>query len=120
MRYIMAGRVILRLALPFFQRFPCQMGVSACFRSETAGATRWETRVLVEVSAPLRVVVSYRGKLRREQVNHGCGSMAVGPARCDWSLDTAYLSRVESTLPGLGLHAASELRLMPRATPSML
>lgn len=62
--------VILRLALPFFPEIPLPGWASPRVSArETAGASEMETRVLVEVSAPLAgLLFSYEGKLRREQV----------------------------------------------------
>jgi hypothetical protein len=62
--------VILRLALPFFPEIPLPRWASPHVSArETAGASEMETRVLVEVSAPLAgLLFSYEGKLRREQV----------------------------------------------------
>jgi hypothetical protein len=61
---------ILRLALPFFAEIPLPRWASPrVSASETAGASEMETRILVEVSAPLAgLLFSYEGKLRREQV----------------------------------------------------
>jgi hypothetical protein len=61
--------VILRLA-PFFPEIPLPRCASPHVSAwETAGATEIETRILVEVSAPLAgLLFSYEGKLRREQV----------------------------------------------------
>jgi uncharacterized protein DUF4166 len=60
--------VILRLALPFFPEIPLPKWASPQVSArETAGASEMETRILVEVSAPLAgLLFSYEGKLRRE------------------------------------------------------
>lgn len=60
----------LRLALPFLQEIPLPRWASPhVSASETAGASEMETRVLVQVSAPLGgLLFSYEGSLRREQV----------------------------------------------------
>jgi hypothetical protein len=62
--------VMLRLALPFFPEIPLPGWASPQVSArETAGGTEMETRVLVEVSAPLAgLLFSYEGELRREQV----------------------------------------------------
>jgi hypothetical protein len=62
--------VILRLALPFFLEIPLPRWASPHVSAwETAGASEMETRILVEVSAPLAgLLFSYEGKMRREQV----------------------------------------------------
>jgi hypothetical protein len=61
--------MILRIALPFFPAIPLPRWASPhVFAQETAGATETETRVLVEVSAPLSgLLFSYEGELRRKQ-----------------------------------------------------
>jgi len=63
-------RAILRLALPFFPEIGLPRWASPhVVASETTGANETETRVRVEVSAPLAgLLFSYEGKLRREQV----------------------------------------------------
>lgn len=68
--YRQAG-VSLRLALPFFPETPLPGWASPhVFARETAGASEMETRVLVEVNAPLAgLLFSYEGELRREQVS---------------------------------------------------
>jgi hypothetical protein len=65
--YRQAG-VILRL--PFYPEIPLPRWASPHVSAwETAGAGEMETRILVEVSAPLAgLLFSYEGKLRREQV----------------------------------------------------
>jgi hypothetical protein len=62
--------VILRLALPFLPGIPLPGWASPHVSAwETAGASEMETRILVEVSAPLAgLLFSYEGTLRREQV----------------------------------------------------
>jgi hypothetical protein len=62
--------VILRLALPFLPAIPLPRWASPHVSAqETAGASEMETRILVEVSAPLAgLLFSYEGRLRREQV----------------------------------------------------
>jgi Domain of unknown function (DUF4166) len=62
--------VMLRLALPFFPEIPLPGWASPQVSArETAGASEVETRVRVEVSAPLAgLLFSYEGELRREQV----------------------------------------------------
>lgn len=69
MHYRQVG-VILRLALPFFLEIPLPRWASPHVSAqETAGASETETRILVEVSAPLTgLLFSYEGKLGREQV----------------------------------------------------
>jgi hypothetical protein len=61
--------VILRLALPFFQEIPLPRWASPHVSAwEVAGVSDEETRIQVEVSAPLAgLLFSYKGKLRREQ-----------------------------------------------------
>jgi hypothetical protein len=68
-RYRQVG-VILRLALPCFPEIPLPRCASPHVSArETAGASETETRILVEVSAPLAgFLFSYEGELRREQV----------------------------------------------------
>jgi hypothetical protein len=62
--------VMLRVGLPFFPEIPLPGWVSPQVSArETAGASEMETRVRVEVSAPLAgLLFSYEGGLRREQV----------------------------------------------------
>jgi len=62
--------VILHLALPFFSEIPLPRWLSPHVSAwETAGASEIETRVQVEVSAPLAgLLFSYEGKLRQEKV----------------------------------------------------
>jgi hypothetical protein len=62
--------VTLRLALPFFPQIPLPRWASPhVFARETAGPSEMETRILVEVSAPLAgLLFSYEGELKREQV----------------------------------------------------
>jgi hypothetical protein len=62
--------VILRLALPFFPEIPLPRWASPHVSAwETTVASEMETRILVELSAPLAgLLFSYEGKLRREQV----------------------------------------------------
>jgi hypothetical protein len=62
--------LILRLALPFFREIPLPRWASPQVSArETAEASEMETRVLVEVSAPLAgLLFSYEGKLKREPV----------------------------------------------------
>jgi hypothetical protein len=61
--------VMLR-GLPFFPETPLPGWASPQVSArETAGASEMETRVRVEVSAPLAgLLFSYEGELRREQV----------------------------------------------------
>lgn len=63
-------RAILRLALPFFPEIRIPRWASPHVAAwETAGASETETRVRVDVSAPLAgSLFSYEGKLGREQV----------------------------------------------------
>jgi hypothetical protein len=58
------------LCLPFFPEIPLPRWASPHVSAwETVGASEMETRILVEVSAPLAgLLFSYEGKLRREQV----------------------------------------------------
>jgi hypothetical protein len=62
--------VSLRLALPFFPEMPLPGWASPRVSArETAGASEMDTRVSVEVSAPIAgLLFSYEGNLRREQV----------------------------------------------------
>jgi Domain of unknown function (DUF4166) len=68
-RYRQVG-VSLRLALPFFPEIPLPGWASPRVSArETAGASEMETRVRVEVSAPVAgLLFSYEGELRQEQV----------------------------------------------------
>jgi hypothetical protein len=63
-------RAILRLELPFFPQIRLPRWASPHVAAwEAAGASETETRVRVEVSAPLvGLLCSYEGKLGREQV----------------------------------------------------
>jgi hypothetical protein len=62
--------VMLRPALPFFPEIPLPGWASPRVSArETAGASEMETRVRVEVSAPVAgLLFSYEGELRQEQV----------------------------------------------------
>lgn len=62
--------VILRPASPFFREIPLPRWASPnVSATETAGASEMETRVLVQVSAPLAgLLFCYDGNLRREEV----------------------------------------------------
>jgi hypothetical protein len=62
--------VILRLAVPFFAEIPLPRWASPHVSArETAGASEMETRIRVDVSAPLAgLLFSYECELRREQV----------------------------------------------------
>jgi len=62
-------QVGVSLRLPFFPEIPLPRWASPHVSAwETAGASGMETRILVEVSAPLAgLLFSYKGKLRREQ-----------------------------------------------------
>jgi hypothetical protein len=62
--------VMLRFAVPFFPEISLPRWASPhVFAWETAGASEMETRLRVEISAPLAgLLFSYEGNLRREQV----------------------------------------------------
>jgi hypothetical protein len=62
--------VMLRVGLPVFPEIPLPGWASPQVSArETAGASEMETRVRVEVSAPLAgLLFSYEGELRREQI----------------------------------------------------